>query len=369
MPVLLNRTQLTAGYDLLHAAEHRLPARWRGKLLKSYARSRTQTDRHITQEQTVLFRQKLLRFGGFWFLLFALLGVIVLFPLDILVGFELGFISLLGVILLVLGSLHPRRQNNHAPPPPHPLHPPLRDELFPPLLPTWYANLHPVIRPPTEEELTDDYGRIGEVQFIQALEQMFGTDALIFHRIQQSYGDDLDVVLICTRGLWYFEVKYWKGEIRWHNGQWARRQDNAERNKYPSAAPLPMTQPPDEQWGRMTQEIKVTLEKRGRYVLRKYPPFRHIRGGLVFNYPEVTVNIAKGAPFHWGTEADWLVKLERAPVYPAITPRSMYMIADALLDRHHMLNQQVPQYSMKRYAQTLIQGVERKLNKWEPGKN
>lgn len=368
MPVLLNRTQLTAGYDLLHAAAHRLPARWRGKLLKSYAKARTQADKHITQQQKYVYRRKLLHFAGISFLIFALLGVIILSPLEELVETELGVISFLGVVLLLLARMPLRTPQKIATPPNHPLHPPLRDKLFPPLISTWYAHLHPAINDPTEEELTDNYGRIGEVQFVRALEKIFGTDALIFHRLQQSYGDDLDVVLICPKGLWYFEVKYWKGEIRWHNGQWTRRQDNAERNKYPGAAPLPMTQPPDEQWNRMAQEIKTTLEKRGRYVLRKYPPFRNLRGGLVFNYPEVTLNISKGAPFHWGTEPDWLTKLEHAPLYPTITPRSMYMIADALLERHQILNQHIPQYSMKSYAQTLIQGVEWNLNQWEPDK-
>ncbi|MCB9134508.1 MAG: NERD domain-containing protein [Anaerolineales bacterium] len=367
MPVLLNRTQLTAGYDLLRGAEHRLPGRWRSKLLKAYAKARAYTDRTIIQAENYRLQRKLLQFAGISFLLFVLLGVILMFPTTDIASFEFGFLGFIGVLLLILARVIPSPPKTLPVLPLHPLQPPLRDELFPPLLPVWYANLHPAIHEPTEEELTDDYGRIGEVQFVRALEQKFGTDALIFHRLQQSFGDDLDVVLICPKGVWYFEVKYWKGEIRWQNGHWSRRLDSAERNKYPSANPPPMTQPPDEQWTRMVQELKITLEKRGKYVLRRYPPFRQVRGGLVFNYPELTINIPKGAPFRWGTEADWFKILERAQNYASITPRSMYMVADALLERHQMLNQHIPRHSMKRYAQTLVQGVEHKLNEWQPG--
>ncbi|HNB50757.1 MAG TPA: NERD domain-containing protein [Anaerolineales bacterium] len=363
MPVLLNRTRIRAGYDMLRAAEHRLPSQWRDPLLRVYARARTVHDQQEKRHQQRLKGWKF----AFWLgspLLFVFCGASLYFLAhDFEKGLLFGGLALCGIILLTLTSFFFRRTKK-APPLPHPLQEPLREELFPPLLPDWYRYLQPPAEKPTEADLLNDYGLEGEIRFVQMLEQMVGAEGLVFHRVQQIHGDDLDVILICPRGLWYFEVKYWSGEVKWQNGQWARRQDYYEAGGRLVTKRPAVTQPPNEQWSRMAQELKTTLEKRGIKLLRHCPPFEHIRGGLVFNYPTAQLQIAQSAPFRWGNEAQWRKILLSAPQHPDITSRNMLSLADVILERHQMLNPGLPLVSMENYAQNLLQTNEHSLEYW-----
>jgi hypothetical protein len=361
MPVLLNRTRLRAGYDRLRTAEHRLPSQWRSYLLRAYTRTLAARHQQNMKRQQTAQRWRL-------FLLVAGLGMTgfcgrILWEQDFADDLMVGGLWGLGVILLCLIGFV-TQQKPKEPPVPHPLHPPLREHLFPPRLPGWFAELHPPAPAPTEEEQKADFGIKGEIGFVQTLERTFGTEALVFHRLQQSYGDDLDVILICSRGLWYFEVKYWSGEVKWQAGRWARRQEYFEAGGHTAIKRPPVTQPPNEQWTRMSQELKITLEKRGGRMLRRCPQFLPIQGGLVFNYPTVTLQIAQNAPFQWGNEATWLSRLVAAPPYPNLTPRNMLILADILLDRHQQLNRALPLMPMDRYAENLIQATENNLSRW-----
>lgn len=363
MPVLLNRTRIRAGYDMLRTAEHRFPNQWRDPLLRVYARARSVYDQQTMSHQK--YRKRWQLAFGLGCLLFLVMcgGSMYFLSQDFETGLTLGGVAVGGSILLILAGFLLRREKRPAPPP-HPLHPPLREELFPPLLPDWYRYLQPPAEKPTEADLLNDYGLEGEVRFVQLLEQMFGAEGLVFHRVQQIHGDDLDVILICPRGLWYFEVKYWSGEVKWQNGQWTRRQDYYESGGYPATKRPAVTQPPNEQWGRMVHELRITLEKRGTKLLRRCPAFEHIRGGLVFNYPTVQLQISPHAPFRWGDEPTWRQILLSAPKYPEITTHSMLSLADVILERHQALNPGLPLVPLDSYAQNLLHTAEHSLEYW-----
>jgi hypothetical protein len=242
--------------------------------------------------------------------------------------------------------------------PEHPLHGRLRARLFPSLLPRWRQGLVGRFPPGKPYE-----GVVGERRFVQAL-QRSKAPGYILYRLRQRPGDDVDVVVVGPSGVWVFEVKYWSGRIVWKNGGWYREKSYYAPGGRLVTEPREVSQPPDQQWRRMADDVAETLRRRGRQLLARIPSLIQIRGGLAFTHDKASYEIATDCPFAWGGIGLWQQQLAKTPGLDGLGERDILQVLDALLARHSEFNGQGDVLSMEAYAEDLIRGVEARLAAW-----
>jgi len=358
--ILLDKrlTDLTAGFARIRRAERRLKNKWRLQLLKAYAEHREayEADRAAHRQRLRALKPRMLT-------MLAAAAVLIILGLSIgwISGRDLACLRLLLVLAGlaaggVLGIFWLWKAFIARPrPPKHPLREPLKGKLFPPLLPRWRRAMEGQLpsRMPYE-------GARGEYDFVRHLRRLRSVDGYLLYRLQQNYGDDIDVTFVGPKGIWAFEVKYWSGTIGWRNGRWWKEESYYKPGGVPATEEKEINQDPDRQWRRMANDIVKTLEFHASDLSALSP----VRGGIVFTHPDASYEIASDPPFAWSTVRGWGRALANARAIPGMDERTVFQILDTLLERHHEVSDVHKVRSMDAHAQALLQNVETGLRKW-----
>jgi hypothetical protein len=245
--------------------------------------------------------------------------------------------------------------------PEHPLRGRLRARLFPSLLPHWRQGIVRRVPPGKPYE-----GVVGERRFVQALRRS-RAPGYVLYRLRQRPGDDVDVVVVGPSGIWVSEVKYWSGWIVSQNGGWSREKTYYAPGGRLVTEPREVSQPPDQQWKRMADDVAETLRRRDGQLLARIPSLTQIRGGLAFTHDEASYEIAEDCPFAWGRIGLWEEQLADAPRLADLRERDVLQVLDALLGRHSEFSEQNEVLSMEAYAEDLVRAAEARLADWIRG--
>jgi hypothetical protein len=351
-------THLAQGYDRILDAQRDLLARWRHRLLAAYAHQRAIYDAARAQSRA---RTRRLATGSIAAVIVASALFAAGFFLAGMPGWPAAAAMLAGLAIgaAAAATLLWRVVLSTPQPPAHPLRAPLRTRLFPPLLPRWCEGLQGRL----PEEMPYE-GAKGEYDFVAEMVRLPGVPGYLVYRLRQRPGDDVDVVAVGPWGVWVFEVKYWSGRITWRPGGWHREKSYYAPGGHPVTENKEISQPPDEQWQRMSDDVAETLRRRVGRLLVSVPGLMAIGGGLAFTHPEATYDIAPGCPCAWATIGGWKQQLARAPSIPGLTERAQLQILDALLARHREIGGTGETLSMEAYAAQWIRHVENNLAAW-----
>ena len=373
MLIDLFSSDLVAGYKEIVVARQALVKRWRFDLLRAYTQKRERYNEQLAQAEA---RKE--RYQGF----LPFIGVLLAMVCG--VGAWLTFrnieLACLGMFLM-LGSgfgailaLLPTMGLSRTPPPPeNPVtrtssaedESPLRQKLFPRLVPLWRRQL--ALRIPTEQEAeqmaeeTQSWSLTGELDLIRELERVASPETYILHSLQITPEDDLDVVVIGPKGVWYFEVKHWNADFIWQEGAWQIWQFDPQ-----SQTPQLITirEYPDAQWTRMRDEAITYLKANAANLLKKVPVMGNIQGGIAFSNPHATVEIDRSAPFRYGNIEQWVAAYRAAPRLKDMTAGRTLQLLETLLKRHQSFYPDAPRRSMKDAIPSVIAEVERGIQAW-----
>ncbi len=359
-----NLKDLAAGREKIRKAELDLPHKYRGPLLAAFARRRrafeVARDKYDLQMTAVLPKLTIAFAVCLIILVLALFSEEILPPLagpnlpySDVVGIVLGLIG--GIGLVATAGTRFWLQVFSRPKPPVS---PQKADIFYPLMPLWRGRLRGQL--PANLPYA---GAIGEYNLIWELEHLGDDSTCILYRLQQRYGDDLDVTLVGPKGIWVFEVKYWAGTVFLDNGKWIQ-----EKQFYGSGHVLQterrvIEQPPGEQWRRMADDVVETIRRHARGVVFDAPSIIKIKGGLVSTYPGAILQIPNSKGIEHGDIAYWLNAWNSAPIIPGLDEGKVLQLLDALLDRHHDIKSDRP-FSMADCAAQLVQEQEAKVNAW-----
>ena len=371
----LFRTDLLKGYWRILNARQNLLRKWRFEILRAYTHKWDVYAKEIARRETrrLRFQKRVLPWMGVVLLLLAIGGLWMSFY-GLCAGPLLMVIMLLGV-LAAMGTwfafiLKPA-------PPVNPLAQytvkstrkryisPIKNSLFPNPIETWEVKLS--TRVPTEEEVdrrtagNGKYGEIGEFALIRGLERVVSPDTFLLHSLMPKPRDDMDVVVIGTRGLWYFEVKHNNAIFEWEAGTWHIRQYDNETRKYNEEK---WREYPDAQRSRMMDEMFRNPYLREKDLPRKAPVIKDVRGGIVFSNKNAKFKIHPSASFMWGNVPFWVDKYRNAPRLKEMTPEVIYRLTDILTRRHQELNPTVKVLSTDAYAVEIMQEMEMNIQKW-----
>jgi hypothetical protein len=363
----LNLTDIITGYDVISEYERTFRQRWIQPLLENYAQRRTFYEIELKVYQRSLRRRKMIFLSGTMLLLVLvatgsillahalanpdsgqqLSGLICLAPIFCVGG--VGIAIMMGATFLFLPS--PKRPD----PPVHPL----KDKnkvITPPLTDRWWVGMAAPAAPTQPDE-----GYAGEVLLIKKLEEI-SFNQLILHRLVQKDGDDLDVVVIGERGIWLFEVKYWKGSILHEDGEWQQMKTFRGPGGRAKMNRRIIENHPDQQWQRMKDELLLTLRKHLNSSFIKSSEVV-IHGGVLFAHPKSKITIPKGSGFSWGNLSFWLNQYTNTPADPVFQDdRNKLLVAEVLIKRHQQVVSESPLKSMKELADRLIIQADEEIN-------
>ena len=369
-------SDLLAGYRQIRTARQELMKKWRMELLRAYARKwERHAERVARQEARKTQFQSALPY----------LGAALLLPLGLGAWFVqrggeqtcLGMFLMLGTGFGVLMGLGGWLKLTTPPEPPeNPVShtkededTPLRQKLFPDLVPLWRREMALIV--PTEEEAhlmaeqSGRWGLIGEFDLVRQLERVVSETTYILQGLQPRTGDDMDVVVIGPKGLWYFEVKHWNARFAWSNGVWEIWHYNHETGDYDQRADLRET--PDAQWRRMRDEALANLRAATGDLLVRRPALGNIRGGIVFSNEHAGVEIQRNAPFAYGSVDQWVATYKSAPRLKEMTPGRTLRLLEVLLKRHQSFYPNAEVHSMKDSVQSVIEYAEEGIREWMDG--
>lgn len=359
-------TDLVTGFARIRRADSALKNRWRGRLLAAYQERRDAYD-----ARRLAHRQRLRALKPKMLVMLVLAAVLAILGLSVC-WFSRGDLFCSGCGLFVIASITGvvvsiiwlwKSFVSRPRPPEHPLREPLKSKLLPRLLPRWLGALQGQLPAKMPYE-----GAQGEYEFVGRLQQLGSGNGYLVYRLQQNYGDDIDVAVIGPKGIWAFEVKYWSGTIIWRNGRWERENYHYEPGGRLVCEPREVRQDPDKQWQRMANDIAQTLAFHAPALLRRFPDLARIRGGIVFTHPDATYDIERNPPFRWGKIAGWASELRDTQPIPGVDEQTVFQVIDTLLDRHRVVNSIHNVYSMDARAQALIRDAERRIAEWIQGK-
>jgi hypothetical protein len=242
---------------------------------------------------------------------------------------------------------------------------PLRQKLFPRLLPLWREEMALGIPPEQEVQRmaadTGKWGLIGEFDLIRELERVASPETYILHSLKPRSDDDMDVVVLGPKGFWYFEVKHWNADFVWQNGEWQVWQFDYDTQ---SPQKVTMREYPDAQWERMRDEALANIRASTGDLLKKRPVLANIQGGIVFSNPNVGIEIDHSAPFRYGTIEQWVAAYQAAPRLRDMTPGRTLQLLEILLKRQQSFFPDVELHSMKEAVARVIAEVEAGIQGW-----
>jgi hypothetical protein len=366
-------SDLLAGYKQIRNARQELMKKWRLELLRAYARKWDRHAQRLAQQEARKNQyQRALPFLGAALALPCGLGAWFVFS-----GGEqtcLGMFLMLGVgfgALMAMGGW--MRLTTPPQPPENPVthtqeeeDTPLRQKLFPDLVPLWRREMALIV--PTEEEaqlMAEQSGQwswVGEFDLIRQLEGAVSENTYILHSLQPRTGDDMDIVVLGPKGFWYFEVKHWNAHFNWRNGIWEIWHYDPETGRYDQPADVRET--PDAQWRRMRDEALANLRAGTGDLLTKRPILGNIKGGIVFSNDNAIVEIQRTAPFAYGTIDQWIATYRAAPRLKEMTRGRTLQLLEVLLKRHQSFHSNALLHSMKDSVQSVIEYAEEGIRAW-----
>jgi len=358
--ISLQLTDILSGYEFIQRADLELRQKWRQPLLQTYTIQRSTYEQQITRYKILINRRKLVfRISLIMVALFLFTGFLLsILPL-IFSGDAAWFTESLcvGPIILIIGvgiGIVVGGTYFYIPTPTKPNQPITPTSLYnqlvdPPLLERWLEGFNAGLK----AKHPDD-GYSGEVRFIRELEKSF-PDMLILHRLVQKPGDDLDLVVIGNKGMWLFEVKYWKGSIVLENGEWRKSKKYRGRKGDEMTDIRKIEQPPQLQWQRMKNDLVYTLKRNMPEFDSKKKGMQTIKGGVVFTHPKSRFDIPKDAGFSWGNISFWLKQIQQAPFVPYYQNHAnVFEILEILLQRHQQVEGSKKTKSMNLFAKELF---------------
>jgi hypothetical protein len=372
MFIHLNRSDLVAGYDRVRGAQASMPSRYRQQLLEAYGRRIQRYNHRMRRARAWRRRSKLALF------LLSLVLVIVCgagFWLSV-TGSPIGLVLFcLGGMLVVVFAVFGWMLGSEPHQPENPLGKDeqgqptrLKTHLFPDLTRQWLGGLATQV--PDEAQVEEwvqrsgKHGLVGELNLVRALSAALPPDTFILHSLTQNFGDDLDVVVVGSCGVWLFEVKYLHAEISYHGGRWNFRQYNHNTGR---VEPVDLGEPPDKQWLRMRDEIRRTLAFNGRPLVRRVRAVGDIQGGIVFAHPGASFEIELSPPFAWSDIPGWVRTLKQAPPVPGMDLRTQLEFLDLVLERHQELKPYERLVSMDEQAARIVEEAEKRIEGWLRG--
>jgi hypothetical protein len=364
---------LLAGYRQVRNARQELMKKWRLEMLRAYSRKWERHAQRLAQQERRREQfQKALPFLGA-----ALLLPVGLGAWFVLSGGEqtcLGMFLMLGTgfgVLMGLGGW--MRLTTPPEPPENPVShtkeeedSPLRQQLFPDLVPLWRREMALIV--PTEEEAqrmaeqTGRWGLIGEFDFIRQLERIVSENTYILQGLQPRTGDEMDVMVIGPKGLWYFEVSHWNAHFSWRNGVWEIWHYDPETGGY--HRPADVRESPDAEWRRLRDEALANLRAATGDLLTKRPSLANIRGGIVFTNEHALVEIGRTAPFAYGNIDQWISTYRAAPRLKEMSQARVLQLLDVLLKRHQSFYPEAAVHSMKDSVTRVMEYAEEGIRAW-----
>lgn len=359
-------SDISEAYLQLQKAENEFQSKWRKPLLTIYARQHKKYEEQLAQNdhQRSEFRRRL-RLGIWMASILLLLGFLVL-PGLILIN-ELG--DFRGPLfcfspLLILGGLTGWaiivvlwiwQRDRAIPQPPEN---PLKSDLFYPLIPVWKERLIGSLpnKKPSQEAT-------GEFHFISRLLSLTDSSYILYN-LQLNPGENVDVILVGQKGIWFFEVVYIKGLIRWVNGDWSITRTNrrlARQNQYQVEKIVPGF---DVKWQQVANHIAEILHTDKHLSTDRTDETLKIRGGLVFSHPQGRYDIPPGSPFNWGIVPFWLEKLETFPDADGMNEQLIFDTIDKLLNQHHRVVGIEQPRSMVVEANQVIEIANQRIVEW-----
>jgi hypothetical protein len=383
MLIDLFSSDLVAGYKEIVTAREALQKKWRFDLLRAYTRQRERYEAQLAWQEAnkERYQQQFLPVIGV--VLLAVCGVGAWLTFRNLELACLGMFLMLGAGFGALLALTPvMKLSQTLPLPENPVtgtsgeedESPLRQKLFPDLVPLWQRRMRLRVPDPGDvEQMAAESGRwglIGELDLVRELERAASPETYILHSLhafQAKANDDMDVVVIGPKGFWYFEVKHWNADFVWQDGAWQVWQFDQETRR-PQTVPL--REDPDAQWRRMRDEALAVLqatEGSAADLLKKAPVLGNIQGGIVFTHPGARVEIERSAPFRYGNIEQWIATYQAAPRLKGITPGRALQLLEVLLERHRSFHPNVPLHSMKGAVADVIAEAEAGIQQWIEG--
>jgi hypothetical protein len=367
MKIVDNRaSDIIAGYQHIRTAENTLQSKWRAPLLDVYAKQREiyKLETQKYQKQKLDFRHRL-RLGIWLATSLLILGLLVL-PGLLLIN-QLGEVPVLLVCfspLLILGGLTgwaiivvlwiwQRDQEKPVPP-----QNPLKTGVFYPLYPLWKEGLRGVL--PGKKP---DPSATGVFRFIARLQKL-DLDSYLLYRIQQQSGEKVDIVVVGSKGVWVFKVKYLDGHIRWRDGTWMQipvKQISIKSRKSDNRLLQPAF---EEEWQLAANAVSNTIQEQAQGLIKEFPQIPRIRGGIVFTHPKGRYDIPPGCPFNWGVIPFWLDKFDTVPNLPGMDDFGINTVLDILLSRHQQIVQHINTRSMVAFANQIVLEAEDSLKMW-----
>ncbi|HEX9385787.1 MAG TPA: nuclease-related domain-containing protein [Anaerolineales bacterium] len=376
MLIDLFSSDLVAGYKEIRIARQALLKKWRFELLRAYTQKWDRYTQQLAQQEARKARyQRFLPFIGLVLFVICSIGAwLTLRSVDLAC---LGMILTLGTGFGALIAMAVWMGFSRIPTPPeNPVtrtsndedESPLRQKLFPKLLPLWRREM--AIPIPSVQEVdrlaeeTGKWGLIGEFDLIREQEWVASPDTYILHSLKPKSGDDMDVVVIGPKGFWYFEVKHWNADFVWRDGVWQVWQFDHTTQDF---QPVPMQEYPDAQWARMRDEALINLRATGGSagdLLKKLPVLGNIQGGIVFSNPNANIDIDRSAPFRYGTIEQWVAAYQAAPRLKDMSPGRTLQLLEILLKRHQAFYPNTELHSMKSAVAKVIAEVEAGIQQW-----
>jgi len=359
-------TDLITGYDSIYQADIVLRRRWRAPLLQAYSRRRQryESELSIYHNRANEFRKRF-RFGIWLSSILLILGAVA-FPALILLG-ELG--SLRGPILcfspiLILAGLNGwallgmlwmwQKERKKPPPPPNPLGKRISEEL----LSEWRQCLRGSIKSKKVNE--DDTGINHLIARLVPLED----NSYLLDHLSILENDQVNVLVIGTKGIWIFDVIHVNGVIRWNDGVWTRSRGVHRLQRDEQNVLAQDEQAYESVWSRKAISITALIENSLPDVISQNPKLARVRGGLVFTHPQARFVIPDGISFNWGIPKFWFEKLRTVPEVPGIDERTSLRMIEALLGRHRELTLPSQPKSMLRISEELVRKSEDKIKSW-----
>jgi hypothetical protein len=357
---------LVAGYDRISQADTVIRRRWRQPLLLAYSRRREiyEADLTIYRNRSTDFRK---RFRiGIWLSSVLLIIGAVAFPALILLG-QLG--SLRGPILCfapilvlaglngwaLLGMLWMWQKERIKPPPPQN---PLENRISAELLVEWRQGLSGTVL-----GQKGDRDAPGVYHLIARLLPT-SDDSFLIDCLNVDENEQVDVVLIGSKGIWLFEAIHLNGVICWNDGIWTRSRGIHSLQKDDLIELARDEQAFETVWTRKAVRISTILEQSLPDVFAMNPRVARVRGGLVFTHPQARFVIPAGVSFNWGITKFWLEKLREVPAVTGADERISLRIVEALLCNHQENAGLSRTKSMLSLADELIRQAEGQLKTW-----
>ncbi|MCI0475136.1 MAG: hypothetical protein L0Y55_02715, partial [Anaerolineales bacterium] len=155
--------------------------------------------------------------------------------------------------------------------------------------------------------------------FVEHLQTLPIDSMYILYRLRQTREEEIDVTVIGARGIWVFVLE--------------RDATRAEQRH--------------QQWQRMVKAVSQTLAARAPDLVKRFPALEPIKGGIVSTDPKA-----------------WDQEMAPAPIIPGLDDRAIFVLLDALLERHHENDHAAETISMSAHATKMIRQAEARLREW-----